>query len=361
MDIIQIRIAMRFVHVFWGLILVFLLWSKGKSKATFHLGLAMLFFTIQGSAVGILELTETNRLFLARSQWVAVLALPALLTFVYYFTDKVKYIKLKILFWYILAIATVILALITDYFVIAISSGHPYKLTLGILDPFARTGFIIVGGIMGFYYLFRGYLESQGLKRQQLKYFLVIAAVFVVEKIITLGILPLYSRENIYFFDIADDIIAFFPAFLFVYIVLSKKMVFEMKVILTEILVGVTALILFVQAFLFQGVASKILGFVIFIFFLFAGYLLIKTTRKEIQRKEEVEKLAKELEGFNQTLEGKIKERTKDLEKSYQEIKTKQEELENFYNLAVERELKMVELKKEIGGFNRPTNNKKKI
>lgn len=40
--------------------------------------------------------------------------------------------------------------------------------------------------------------------------------------------------------------------------------------------------------------------------------------------------------------------RTKELEKSYQEIKKRKDELERFYNLTVGRELKMVELKKEI-------------
>ncbi len=120
-----------------------------------------------------------------------------------------------------------------------------------------------------------------------------------------------------------------------------------MKIILTEILVGAIALILFVRAFLSQSVASKVLGFTTFFFFLFAGYLLIKTTGKEIKRKEEVEKLAKELEGLNQSLEQKVKERTKDLEKSYQEIKGRKEDLERFYNLAVGRELKMADLKKE--------------
>ena len=107
-------------------------------------------------------------------------------------------------------------------------------------------------------------------------------------------------------------------------------------------------MILLIQVFISRSVSSKVFGSITFFFFLFAGYLLIKTTGKEIKRKEEVEKLAKELEGFNQALEGKVKERTKELETSYQKIKAKKDELENFYNLSVARELKMIELKKEI-------------
>ncbi len=355
MDIIQTRLAIRFVRVFLDLFLFLLLWVKGKSKATFHLSLVFLFFGIYATTTGLLWYIKTDRLFLIRSQWIAVLALPALLAFIAYFTDRTKNIKLKILIWYIPAVTAVILAIATDYFVVASNSlENPYSLIMGPLDFPARMILIVAGGALGLYYLLRGYIESKGLKRQQLKYFIVAAVIFVVEKITTLAILPLYTSINLaYFYDIADDIVTFLVMILMVYVLLSKKMVFDMKVILTEILVGAIALILFIQAFLSQSTASKIFGFITFFFFLFAGYLLIRTTGKEIQKKEEVEKLAKELEGMNQTLEEKVKERTKELETSYQEIKSKKEDLERFYNLAVGRELKMAELKKEIGKLSR--------
>lgn len=59
-------------------------------------------------------------------------------------------------------------------------------------------------------------------------------------------------------------------------------------------------------------------------------------------------------EGFNEaakeihTSREKLEKRTGELEKSYQEIKKRKDELEKFYNLTIGRELKMVELKKEI-------------
>src|SRR3989338_1956620 len=117
MDIIQIRVAVRFVRVFWDLIFVFLLWFRAKSKATFHLGWSVLFFGIYAAISGLLEYVKTDRLFLARLQWIAVLALPASLAFVAYFIDRTKHIRLKIFLWYLPAIAIVVLALTTDYFV----------------------------------------------------------------------------------------------------------------------------------------------------------------------------------------------------------------------------------------------------
>jgi hypothetical protein len=351
MDIILIRIAIRFARVFLDFILAFLFLTKGKSKATFHLGLVFLFFGAYALPTGLLEYMGDNRLFLVRFQWVAVLALPALITFISYFTDKTKHIKLKMFLWYIPAIIIVVLAVVTDYFVVSVSSIHPYVVKFGILDNFARVVIIVMGGIFGSYYFIRGYRESQGFKRGQMKYLLVAAIVFVAGTVMTLGVLPLYPRTDlIYFYDIADDVLSSFVTIFMVYIIASKKMVFEMKVIITEILVGAIALVLFIQAFLAQEIISKVIGFVTFFFFLFAGYLLIRTTQKEIEKKEEVERLAGELKGLNQNLEEKVKERTMELETSYQEIKSRKDDLERFYNLAVGRESKMAELKKKLEG-----------
>ncbi len=342
MDIVQFKVTVSFICVFLNFIFILLLWAKGKSKATFHLGLVFLFMSIY-NITRIVEFTWISKLFLFRLGWILILALPAFFTFIHYFTDNIKHIKLKILFWYIPSVAIALLAFTTDYFVLTVSS----NVIEGPLDPFGRVYFVIVGLPLGLYYLIKGYLSSQGLKRRQLKYVVVVAIVLVGEKVMTLGILPVLSPAYDLIYYIIDDIITVLAIFSTIYMVVFKKMIFEMKIILTEILVGAIALILFVRAFLSQSVASKVLGFTTFFFFLFAGYLLIKTTGKEIKRKEEVEKLAKELEGLNQSLEQKVKERTKDLEKSYQEIKGRKEDLERFYNLAVGRELKMADLKKE--------------
>ena len=105
-DIIQIRAAIRFARVFLDLIMFFLLWSKGKTKATFHLGLVFLIFAIYATTTGLLEYAETNRLFLIRFQWVAALALPALFSFIFYFTNN-YYINVAVFFSCESSIATI--------------------------------------------------------------------------------------------------------------------------------------------------------------------------------------------------------------------------------------------------------------
>ncbi len=57
----------------------------------------------------------------------------------------------------------------------------------------------------------------------------------------------------------------------------------------------------------------------------------------------------RELEELNRNLDERVKERTRELEESKKELQEKLRELEAVHKLMVGREIKMVELKKEIG------------
>jgi len=128
------------------------------------------------------------------------------------------------------------------------------------------------------------------------------------------------------------------------------------KIILTEILVIIIVLFLLIQGLLAATFTNKILSFIILISFLSVSYLLIRATQEEIKRKIQAERLAQELKDFNKTLEERVDQRTKELKKSYDEIKKRTEELERFYNLTVGRELKILELKKQIKDLKKQNN-----
>jgi len=120
------------------------------------------------------------------------------------------------------------------------------------------------------------------------------------------------------------------------------------KIILTEILVIIIVLFLLIQGLLAATFTNNILSFIILISFLSVSYLLIRATQEEIKRKIQAERLAQELKDLNKTLEERVNQRTIELKKSYDEIKKRTEELEKFYNLTVGRELKILELRKQL-------------
>jgi len=148
-----------------------------------------------------------------------------------------------------------------------------------------------------------------------------------------------------------------------------KYHLMNIRVILTDFLVGLMGVILLMLPFLMPTNLLKILTAGIFVLFCFFGYYLIKATYREARQKEEAQKRAaheaaqkeealwsaKVLKEFNQELERKVKERTQELENARdvaeekaREAEKNRKELEKFYNLTVGRELKMAELKERV-------------
>jgi len=339
MDILQIRgIILVFCSVF-NLILALILWFRGRSKATFHLGWVAFFSAVYAFTYGGVWLFE-NKLFWSRATWLGVLVLSAYITFIYYFTETTKHLKLKSFFWYFGAIIISYLALTTPYFIEKVYPEHPCPFLEGggPLEPLGRVYVITCLGI-SLFYLLKEYFKSQGFRKLQLKYFILGIAIYSGGGVLFAGILPLFSPEFIKYLDLSVLLSVFWVGFTF-YAVFKKRL-FEIRVILTELLVGALGIILVILPFLMPTTFLKILTVFIFLLFCLFGYFLIKAIYQELKAEE--------------ILEEKVKERTKELEKSkeeiqkaYEEIKRRKEELEKVLKAVVGRELRMIELKKRI-------------
>ncbi|MFA5746949.1 MAG: histidine kinase N-terminal 7TM domain-containing protein [Candidatus Paceibacterota bacterium] len=116
---------------------------------------------------------------------------------------------------------------------------------------------------------------------------------------------------------------------------LIKYRLFDIKTILTEGLVATMGIVLMVLPFLMPDQWLKYLTSGIFLFYCVIGYLLIRSTNKELETKEH--------------LEERVAERTQELENSKKVAEERATELEKWYNLTIGRELRMAELKKKIG------------
>jgi len=113
-----------------------------------------------------------------------------------------------------------------------------------------------------------------------------------------------------------------------------RNELFNIKVIATEMLVGIMGFILLVFPFLMPDNNLRMLAEILFIVYCFIGYLLVKTTMEEVNAKE--------------TFEQMVQERTKELAEANKGLQERQAEVEKWYNLTIGRELRMAELKEKI-------------
>ena len=149
-----------------------------------------------------------------------------------------------------------------------------------------------------------------------------------------------------------------------------REQLFGIKVILVEIFVGLMGASLAVIPFFVEVLWQQVLLIVLFLLFCVFGYLLVKSTIKEYREKEileqkvlertkELEDAKHNLEEINSALEIRVKARTLELEKLNRtleekiaartnDLEAKIKALETFQRITVGRELKMIELKKEI-------------
>ncbi|MFH1582669.1 MAG: ATP-binding protein [bacterium] len=72
---------------------------------------------------------------------------------------------------------------------------------------------------------------------------------------------------------------------------IAKYRLMDVKIILTELLVSIIALVLFAQIFTAQTTFESIWKTALFISFLFLGYLLIRSVLQEVKRRTELQKL----------------------------------------------------------------------
>ena len=147
-----------------------------------------------------------------------------------------------------------------------------------------------------------------------------------------LSVVGLLSSYQIEMYPILFDgwwLVVFFSAYA---VIRHRKL--NIKVVAVEIL-----LIIILVVFLTQMIATKSFkGLIEKIFF----FIIILVLGQSVVRSVELESRQKDI------LEKAVKERTKELEKSYNLIKKRKDDLEHFYKLTVGRELKMIELKKKI-------------
>ncbi|MBI4948141.1 hypothetical protein HY844_01095 [Candidatus Berkelbacteria bacterium] len=231
--------------------------------------------------------------------------------FFYSFSNNFTNIHKKIFVRWFINILTPIILILSPFSSLIISNineklNNEISIIFGFLYPLYLL-VLIINFSMGIYYLVIDYVKSTGLRKLQLKYITIGLAITSIITITTNLILPsifelssFVPRIGIY------SIIIFLAASV---ISITKHELFNIKVIATEIFVGVLLVVILGRAITSINLSDIIFEVTLLALTGFFGYFLIRSVRDEVSRREEVEKLAGEkIEALNQ-----LEQRTKNL------------------------------------------------
>jgi hypothetical protein len=186
--------------------------------------------------------------------------------------------------------------------------------------------------------ILKKYPDLSKEEKNKIQYVSIGLSIFILLNVIFNVLLPLGFGELKYYplGNYSTIFLLGFTAF-----AIAKKELFGIRVVLTQILVSLMGIVLAIVPFFMPSTALKIGAAIVFAVYCFIGYLLIKSSLREINAKE--------------LLEQKVQERTKDLQLSKEELEQSKKiaeeraaELEKWYKLTIGREVRMAELKEKI-------------
>ena len=201
---------------------------------------------------------------------------------------SLKKFKLPLIISSILSVA-IILALFVNNL---ITEGKSYLI---ILHPPSVIFFLLlfIYGAFGAAILFERSLKSLGIERLQAMYILVGFGLFLISTTVLNVFIPLTtgSGGHLWLGPIFALLLVGFFAF-----VITRYYLFEIRVILMKLFVGVMGMILLILPFLIPSFNLKILTTIIFLLFCILGHYLLKGVDEESKRREEAERLIGEWE-----------------------------------------------------------------
>ena len=149
--------------------------------------------------------------------------------------------------------------------------------------------------LLSFVNLFRGYKTLNHLERLQISYISLGVGLSALFGSITNLVLPLLGYS---------EFVNFGPYFILIFIFFSsyaiiKYKLFDIKILTTQLLVFSLSIFIFLRALLGDSLQEKIINRVLFVLVAVVGYFLIKSVFREVEQREKIETLAKDLEETN--------------------------------------------------------------
>jgi signal transduction histidine kinase len=219
--------------------------------------------------------------------------------FVIYFPQKIK--ENRFLTKIVIFLTTIFffLSVFTDLIIKdTIIKEWGVEIVFGSLGDFVfKVLFSLLLAIIILYTLFKKYFFLEKQEKLKIQYVLIGVLIFALFNTVFNIIFPLVLGTVKY--QHFGDFSAIFLLGFFAYAIV-KHQLFEIKVVLTSLLVGLITILLLVDLIVFTPqLWLQVLKSFIFVIFLFFGYFLIKSVSQEIKRRTELENLTSELQTTN--------------------------------------------------------------
>lgn len=257
-------------------------------------GLSMLFYR---SVAGFPESTAFARILYASAATIPY----AFLFFIRVFPEEKHNLpvrsELYLLFPFI---AALVLALTPNLLIkaVALQSGSEQVIYFGTVYHILFAFYIIIYFSICYGLLFYKYIKFTGDQKQQITYVIVGTFVATIAGVSTNLLMPLLGDFSLNWMG-QVGIITMVGAIS--YSILKHKL-FNLKIVATQFIVYALCVSLFIRVLISSSTSDTVVNAIFLVTSAIIGAILIKSVRNEVEQREKVEKLAKDLELANERL-----------------------------------------------------------
>lgn len=293
-------IIVAFINLFLG-VLIYLKERKNQSNIFFALvGVCVFLWALSRAFFEIFKIGDFIY-FWAGLLYVSAAFIPLFFIFFTYVfpTGKIPFSKEQILGIIFPTFASVAFVLMPGMVISNISlAPDGYKIIIFGVGYFYYFLYIVGYFLWGFANLIKKYRKSEGVEKIQLKY--VFWGTFTASffGVFTNLILPIFSYFKFFWLGPVMTVIMV----VFIAYAIVKHKLLNIKVIAAELLVFAVWIVIFIEVFLADNWKERLVNGGILAMVVVFGIMIIRSVWEEVERRERIEKLAKDLETANKKL-----------------------------------------------------------